>query len=278
MPQDWLGQMVTFAAEVDPDAHYSRYVWVRARGKNDTIHAIAARRGHPELAAEILKLNKGADVLPHPKRKPHQKAPPIPRLRTIKQKLRPNAPIRLPGTMKTGEFLSVHAGDQAPTVKAGYAKYDTVDVPGRLGISRFLGYDPIALDIPIQFEGYTVPGAGVAIERDIQILERLAGRGDYPGAALGPPAVVRISVTDSHGNVLPLIPPDYQWSAQHQHAPLFRISGISWDQGALRTISGYRLRQSAVITATQYTPLVFVQRSVAQRTATIPSKTSKAKR
>lgn len=277
MPSDWLGQEITFAAEVDPDAHYSRYVWVRAR-KGDTIHAIAARRGHPELAADILKLNKGADVLPHPKRKPHHKAPPIPKLHTIKQVLRANAAIRLPGIMKTGEFLNVHAGENPPTVTAGYAKYDTVDVPGRLGISRFLGYDPIAISIPIQFEGYTVPGAGAVIERDIQVLERLAGRGDYPGAALGPPAVVRVSATDSHGNIVALLPPDYQWSHAHQNAPLFRISGIAWEASALRTSTGNRVRQSATVTVTQYTPLQFVKRSVAQRTATIPSKTSQKKR
>ena len=274
MPSDWLGQMITFGAEIDPDSSTKRNVWIRAR-RGDTVHAIAARRGHPELAAQVLALNKGRDVLPHPKRKPHHKVPPIPKLRTMKQVLRANAPILLPGIMRNGEFFSVHAGDSAPTITAGYAKYDTVDVPGRLGISRFLGYDPIAIDIPIQFEGYTVPGAGAAIERDIQVLERFAGRGDYPGAAFGPPAVVRISATDSSGVPVALLPPDYQWSQQHLNAPLFRISNIAWDAGALRLDNGNRVRQTATVTATQYTPLQFVKRSVAQRTATIPSRTSK---
>ena len=277
--------MVTFGAELDPDSSYSRYVWVRAR-KGDTIHAIAGRRAHPELAADILALNRGADVLPHPTRKPRQKAPPVPKLRTIKQVLRANAAIRLPGIMRDGEFFSVHAGDNPPIITSGYAKYDTVDVPGRLGINRFLGYDPLVMSIPIQFEnyadrfdasGHNVGNSGLAVERDIQILERFAGRGDYPGAALGPPAVLRISTTDSTGNVVPLIPPDYQWSQQHRQAPLFRITGISWDAGALRTDDGYRMRQSATVTVTQYTPLVFVQRSVAARTATIPSRTSRKK-
>ena len=275
MPRDSIGQLITFASEIDPDASYTKYIWVRAR-KGDTVRAIAARRGHPELAAAILALNKGADVLPHPKRKPGQKVPPVPTLRTITQVLRANAPIRLPGTLQAGEVLSVHAGDNPPTIKTGYAKYDVVDVPGRTGISRFLGYDPIAIDIPIQFENYT-GNNGTVIEQNIQTLERFAGRGDYPGAAFGPPAVIRISVTDSQGNIVPLLPPNYQWSAKNTSAPLFRISAISWDAGALRTRDGYRIRQTATVTVTQYTPLVFVVRSVAQRTATIPSKTTKKK-
>ena len=85
---------------------------------------------------------------------------------------------------------------------------------------------------------------------------------------------MRVSVTDKHGNMFPLIPADYQCPQQHQHAPLFRITAISWDGGALRTISGYRTRQAATVTVTQYTPLTFVKRSVAQRTATIPTKTA----
>ncbi len=62
MPRDTIGQLITFASEIDPDASYSKYVWIRARA-GDTIAAIAARRGHPELAVDIVALNKGADVL-----------------------------------------------------------------------------------------------------------------------------------------------------------------------------------------------------------------------
>jgi len=275
MPSNWAGQMITFAAEVDPDATYRRYIWIRAL-RNDTIKKIAARRGHPEMAADILTLNKGRDVLPHPKRQPGHKPPPIPKLRSITNVLRFNVPLRIPGVLKPGEYLHVNADDKPPVIKAGYAKYDVVDVPGRLGISRFLGYDPIAIDVPIRFENYAAQ-QGATIETNIQILERLAGRGDYPGAAFGPPAVVRVSVTDNNGNTIPLIPPDYQWSHQHQNAPLFRISAIAWDdQDVHRTAVGYRVRQTAVVTLTQYTPLTFVQRSVAQRTLTIPSKTTKS--
>ena len=273
MPTNWAGQMITFASQLDPDASYTKYLFVKAQ-KGDTVAKIAARRGHPELRGEIVKLNKGRDVLPHPKRRPGHKAPPQPKLHTAKQTLRTGASIRLPGLLKPGEVLSVNAGDDPPIVTAGYAKYDIVNVPGRVGLNRFLGYDPIALDIPVQFENYAA-GEGVTIENNIQILERMAGRGDYPGAAVGPPSVVRVSATDVHGNVVPLLPADYQWSSQHTDAPLFRISAIAWDAGAQRNPSGYRVRQTGTVTVTQYTPVMYVERSVARRTMTIPNKTTR---
>jgi len=290
MATDWIGQSITFAAEIDPDANYNRFIWIRAQGTKDTVKAIAARRGHPEMATDILALNKGRDVLVHPKpqRVHSNKSPgkgwvgvgggwwqkqtgPVPRLSTVTQILRQNVAMMLPGIMSPGETLSVHAGNEPPIVKKGYANYDTVTVPGRVGINRFLGYDPIEMDIAVQFENYR-DQVGSVIETNIQTLERFAGRGDYPGAGFGPPAVIRVSVTDNVGNIVPLLPPDYQWSAQHTQAPLFRISNIAWDQGALRNDNGYRIRQGATITIKQYTPLVFVVRSVAQRTALINPK------
>ena len=90
--------MVTFAAEIDPDAHYSRMRLGQRRERATRSMRSPRKRGHPELAANILALNKGRDVLPHPKRKPHHTAPPIPKLRTIKQLLRTNARSRCPGT------------------------------------------------------------------------------------------------------------------------------------------------------------------------------------
>ena len=273
MPANWIGQQITFAAEMDPDSTYSsKAFWIRA-GRGDTVKKIAARYGHPELADDVLKRNKGRDLLTHPKRHPHQSTPPSPRLRSVMQTLRTNASVQLPGTMQAGEVLSVTAGDSAPTVTAGYAKYDIVDRSGRVGINRFLGYDPIALDIPVQFEDF-VNNRGGVIEENIKTLERFAGRGDYPGATVGPPAVIRVSATDRHGNVVPLVPANYQWTEKHQSGPLFRISNIAWDTSPLRNRRGLRIRQAATVTVTQYTPIRFVERSVSKRAQTPPSKTS----
>lgn len=273
MPSDAKGQLVNFASVADPDATYSNYIWVRAQGNNDTIKKIAARRSQPELAAAILQLNLGRDVLPHPRRKPHQKVPPIPTLKSITQVLRPQVTIKLPGTMAQGFFFSVHAGDKPPVVKKAYAEYDTVAVPGRIALNRFLGYPPIEMDIDIQFEAFGdegnapgwIMGQG-SIEDRITALERMGGRGLYPGSGYGPPAVIVVNTTDNAGNIVPLIPLAYQWTPQHQNAPMFRITGIVWDDtDQLRNDAGYRVRQKATVTVTQYTPLVFIQRSVSVR-------------
>lgn len=264
---------VNFGTVSDPDADYSKYTWVRAR-KGDTIRKIAGRRSHPEKADTVLKLNLGRDVLPHPKRKPHQKVPPTPKLRNVTQPLRAGASIKLPGTMAQGFFFQVTCGEKPPVVKKGYANFDKVVVPGRTGIERFLDYDPIEMDIAIAFEAFgaegpnagTIPQQG-SIEQRIQILERMAGRGTYPGSGYGPPAVIVVNTTNDAGQIIPLIPLQYQWTRQHQNAPQFRITGIAWEDSAdvLRNDAGYRVRQRAVVTVTQYTPLVFVQRSMAQR-------------
>jgi hypothetical protein len=263
VPVTHIGQQITFASEQDPDDPRPSPFWIRAR-KNDTIKKIAARHGHVDWAPQILKMNKGRDVRPHPPRKPGHKAPPIPKLRTITDKLRTHAAIKLPGVMKKGMYLNVHAGDKAPHIVAGYAKYDIVDVPGRVGMNRFDGYDPISMDVPVQFENYGEQ-IGKDIEDNIIALERMAGRGKYPGSHFGPPSVIRVSVTDNHGNVVPLIPPNYQWSKSNHTAPLWRITGIDWDDSPLRNDSGYRVRQAATITVTQYTPLVYTQHSVTAR-------------
>jgi hypothetical protein len=270
MPTNWLGEQITFGVWSDPDSKTRKYVWVRA-SRNETIKQMAARRGHTSEVATIVQLNKGRDVLPHPKRKPHHSAPPVPKLRTATQHLRAGARIKLPGNMGPGSYFSVNAGAEPPLVKAGYAKYDVVDIPGRIGLNRFLGYDPIAVDIAVQFENYAA-GEGAQIEQNIRTLERMAGRGDYPGAAVGPPAVVSVSASDAQGNPVPLLPPDYQWFPNHQNAPLFRITAIAWDAGALRNDAGFRTRQTGTITITQYTPVEYVERSVSRRAFLIPAR------
>ena len=272
MPRDAHGsQYVNFASVADPDATYSKYIWVRAQGTRDTIKAIAARRSQPELAGAILQLNLGRDVLNHPKRKPHQKAPPVPKLKSITQILRPGVTIKLPGTMAQGFFFQVLAGDKPPVVKKAGAEFDVVRVPGRVALNRFLGYPPIEIDLDIQFEAFGQEGANAgfitgqgSIEDRITALERMTGRGLYPGSGFGPPAVIVVNTTDNAGNIVPLIPVAYQWTPQHQNAPQFRITNIAWGD-ALRNREGYRVRQPATVTITQYTPLVFVQRSVSTR-------------
>ena len=250
MPRDNYGQQITFASKYDPDLRAPRFVYVRAH-KGDTIFKIAARRGAPELVGEILALNSDVKI-----KNGHK-------LRSAAQTLKQGSLIRLPGTLAPGESFSVLCGEQRPKVMNGYAKYDTVDRPGRVGINRFLGYDPVELAIAIQFEGFTEQ-AGASIEAKIATLERMAGRGNYDGAAQGPPAVIAVSVTDGN-SIVPLVPSNYQWSSQNPTAPLYRISGIAWDDNALAGPDGRRIRQGATVTVKQYTPLTNIRRSATQR-------------
>jgi hypothetical protein len=251
MPADNIGQLITFSAQMDPNMRYTEFVYVRARA-NDTIRKIAARRGHPEMVNEILALNSDVRI-----KNGHF-------LRSATQVLKRHSVIRLPGTLKQGDTFSVHADDPRPIVKDGYATYDTIDRPGRVGLRRFKGYNPIALDIPVQFEGYA-NDAGAAIEADIEILERMAGRGPFAGAASGPPSVIRVSVTNNTGQVVWLVPAAYQWSANNPTAPLYRIDNITWAAGALSDDKGQRTRAKAVISVSQYTAVSTLNRSATQR-------------
>lgn len=252
MPSSTFGQLVTFASQLDPDQKYTQYVYVRAQ-KGDTIKKIAGRRGHPELVATILGLNKRVRLA-----NGHY-------LRSATQVLKTNQLVRIPGTLSNQDSFSVLCGDERPIVKDGYALYDTVDRRGRVGLNRFLGYHPIEIDISVQFENYADGSAGASLEAQIAMLERMAGRGAYGGAADGPPAVVRVSITDNSGNIVPLIPLNYQWSPKNPAAPLYRIGAIAWGAGALSDPQGRRVRQSAVVTIKQYTPLTVVKRSATQR-------------
>jgi hypothetical protein len=190
--------------------------------------------------------------------------------------------IRLPGTMAQGFFFQVLAGDKPPVVKKAYAEFDTVKVPGRVALNRFLGYPPIEIDLDIQFEAFGQEGSNPGfipnqggIEDRITMLERMGGRGLYPGSGFGPPAVIVVNTTDNAGNIVPLIPVAYQWTPQHQNAPQFRVTNVAWGD-ALRNAAGYRVRQPATVTVTQYTPLVFVQRSVAARFQSIATSKKKS--
>ena len=251
MPVSVIGQEITFASQRDPDQHYTNYVYVRAL-KGDTIAKIAARKGEPEMVKEILKLNRKLKL----KNKHY--------LRSARQPLPTHALVRLPGTLAQADSFSVTCGNQRPKITKGYATYDVVDRPGRVGLSRFKGYDPVEMAIQVQFEGWR-SDSGKQIEANIAKLERMAGRGHFRGAASGPPAVIRVSVTTNDGKVIPLIPPNYQWSPQNPTAPLYRISDISWDDNALGDDAGNRTRQGATITVTQYTPLNVIKRSSSQR-------------
>lgn len=249
MPRSTLGQLITFATEQDADRKTPEYIWVRTL-VGDTVRKIAARRGHPEDARAIAKLNKIRSVTRVLRHKPRRKTD---RMR-----------IRVPGNLRRAEGFSVLAGAQAPRIVGGYAKLDILDRPGRTGLTHFTGYDPITMEVPIQFE-QVIGRDGRGVEERIAILERMAGRGNFKGAAAGAAAIIRLSTTRNDGSIVPLLPPNYQWSHQNPTAPQWRIANIDWDEDPLRGDSGNRIRQAAVVTVMQHTHLSLEVRSVARR-------------
>lgn len=257
MPKAREGQLITFAVEVNADRKYSSYIWVKVN-IGDTVRKIASRRGHPEDARRIAKLNKIRSTTRVLRHRPKRRG----------DKTR----IRVPGILRVSERFHVLAGDQPPRVVGGYQKLETIDRPGRTGLTHFVGYDPITMEVPIRFEG-VIDKDGVGIENRIELLERMAGRGNFKGASAGPAPIIRVSTTDNNGVVVPLIAPNFQWSRQNPSAPLWRIANIEWDEDALRDAHGRRIRQRATVTLQQHTKVSLETRSVTRR-----SKAKKKKR
>lgn len=244
MPRTWIGQLITFAVEIDGDQRYQSYIWINLK-KGDTVQKVASRRGHPEQAREIADLNGIRSV------------------RSVLSRKR----LRVPGTLRQADAFHVLAGDDPPRVVDGYAKMEVIDRPSRVGLNQFTGYNPLSIEVPVQFESF-INGQGYQVEQSIKLLERMAGRGDFAGAAIGPPPVIRVSVTDNGGNIVPLISNNYQWSRQNPSAPLWRVGDIEWESGALRNAAGNRIRQGAMVTIVQHTRTSLAIRSVTQRSKT----------
>lgn len=246
MPADSIGQQYVFATEIDPDEQYSKFIWIRVTHSLNTIRKIAASRGHPELAREIAKLNK---------------------IRSVTAKLKKGKRLRLPGTLEQKLEFSCYPQDgQRPIIKDGYAIFDVFNRYGEKGLTHFKGYNPEALDVPIAFEGWGVPGAGARIMDAIRILERMAGRGrGFKGAASGPPAVIRVSVTDNQGNIVPLISPNA--------ADLWRVNGIDWNADALSDPAGRIVRAAATVHLSEHTPVNIVSKVTDRSKASGPTPT-----
>lgn len=246
-------QLITFAIERSQDVRLGGSIWVDVK-VGDTVAKISARRGHPEEVAKILKdnnLRSARSVLRHRPKRRHDRTK-----------------IKVPRELRVAFSFSVPAGDGPPTITGGYAKLSIVDRPERVGISDFDGYDPIGMDVPIQFLAQRGEGGGLAVERDIALLEQMAGRGNFEGSAIGPPAVIRVSTMDRQGGVVPLIPRNYQWTKDNASGPLWRIADIIWDtskEGCRRNDAGNRVKQKAVVSLQQFTEVKVAMRSVAAR-------------
>jgi hypothetical protein len=148
-------------------------------------------------------------------------------------------------------FSVLAQGDLAPTIIGGFAKWAIISRPQRVGMTVLDGYDPIIMSVPVMFDAIT-GGTGKAVERDIQILEWMGGRGKlyasdgHVGApAQGDSPLVTVASIDGQGRQTSLIPPncqDINWI----------VTGIDYDTGPKRNTLGERIRQLATITLTQH--------------------------
>jgi len=231
--------MISFAIERGGDARFEGERRIRVKRGARTVKKIAANRSHPELAVQIKQMNN---------------------IRSIYKKLAVGRTLRVPDKLSNEFFFHVRAGDTAPTIIDGYAQIDTINRSERSALSVFSGFNPCVMQIPVRFEGIDDNNRGVfqnadgqAVERDIAELERMAGRGNFPGAAVGPSAIVRVSATNQSGTPIPLIPLNYQWTKNNPQAPVWWISGIDWDADPIRNPrTGERVRQLATVELTQY--------------------------
>jgi hypothetical protein len=265
MPRTRAGQQITFAIEADEDQRIKHWIWIHVV-KGDTVAKIAASRGHPEDVKAILKENGIRNANSHFSGHPRKGAP-----------KGHEHQIKVPGALRKSLSFNVLAGNDGPKIVSGYAKFSILARPERTGLTVFDGYDPIVMEVPIRFEARRSAGEaeGNQIERDIELLERMAGRGAFEGASVGPPPVIRVSVTDGD-SVIPLIPRNYQWSKANPQGPLWRVADLDLPNktGDERLVNdhGNRVRQLGTVTLQQHIPLSLVSRSVTVRAKAKPKK------
>ena len=177
-------------------------------------------------------------------------------------------------TNGNGYTFRVLAGYAAPKITAGLgSKVNIIDRPLELGFTVPVGYDPFAMDVPIQFEAVTDAYTGFSaitddLEYDIQKLDWMAGRGrlygdtqgrSTAGPAAGTPPLVTVASLDGSGNPTNLIPTTLHlvdWLvtnvAYDDTLPIQSGGGTQASGGVIRDASGNRVRQAAVVSLTQF--------------------------
>ena len=250
MPVNVYGApMITLAIERDDDDSVE-WIWHNVK-RGETVARIAADRGHPELARRIADANGIRDV-----------RSPLGRSR-----------VRVPGKARAADQFDVMAGEEPPRIVDGYAVFETLDRPGRTGLTTFQGYHPLVMEVPVIFMSEDTRSGwrdkeSADVENGIRLLERMAGRGrGFAGASASPPPIIRVSTTNSAGTVTPLIPHNYQSSNQNPNAPLWRVADPGLEEGALRNRYGGRIYQPATIRLQQHIKVNLLSRSASERAA-----------
>jgi hypothetical protein len=128
-------------------------------------------------------------------------------------------------------------GDGFPAVTDGYGGWDTVDRPHQTSITTWRGFQPIAIDLPLDLDQLAT---GESIEAAIDVLEALAGRGRLRTG--GQPPLVEVHTAgvmpqDAH------VFPDLRWV----------ITSLGWDeQETIVNDHGNRVRAPVTVSLLQY--------------------------
>lgn len=166
------------------------------------------------------------------------------------------------GTTTKGDApksFDVLAGDGAPAITNIGAKVNTIDRARRKGFTVVSGYDPIQMDVPIQFEALTDrPGKWWALtpdlDGDIRKLIWMAGRGKLwktGHAAVGDPPLVTVT---TYGTGVNLIPPDFQYNGNPGDIH-WVITNAALDRsvdGYIGNRAGKTVRQKATVTLLEW--------------------------
>ena len=157
------------------------------------------------------------------------------------------------GHTNSGEkrVVVVLAGEGAPTVTGGWVKIAKVPRFQRVAFTVPEGYEPIEMQIPVQFESVRVTKERPNIEQQIIDLEWMAGRSPHPveGEVKGEPPYVEAYSVNAEGIQVALVPRQYQ--GEPGRSQQWYITNILFDPNPLRDTAGARLRQKATVTLTE---------------------------
>jgi hypothetical protein len=141
--------------------------------------------------------------------------------------------------------LSVLAelGSGVPRVTQGYAEWEEIDRPNTISFTRWTGYKPVSVELPLELDDLTNDRS---VEDAVTIIEALAGRGTLrPGHGtfdyLEPP---KISV-----NTAGVMPYD-----EHAFPGMtWVVNGLDWDdEEAITNDHGNRIRAPVTVTLLQF--------------------------
>lgn len=101
--------------------------------------------------------------------------------------------LTVPDDPKTS--LVCELGDGPPIVTQGYGGWDEIDRTGRISLTTWRGFPPIAIDLLLMLDNHA---AGTTIEPAMTVLEAMAGRGELRAGGQPPRLIVDTAGVMAH--------------------------------------------------------------------------------